>query len=372
VIDGLGALYNLYVLIRHGTDPLVQQNTAHYASICDFFKLWQQQVAVLPVYSKTIKPNPTGQMVASSWTIRRNASSFVGCSYTRHTNDQKKDNEDLDIEAIEALIEERNNAKRERNFARADAIRNDLNRIHGVYLRDRERLWSTDADSFLGYLGSSARMLKKFGPTGHDYQLCDDAGPSISPLSNDEIHNLIAERLHCKLNRKFYRADEIKQELVAKDVAIDDHNKLWRADGVRIDFAGGRSASFAYTYAPDAGPSRATMTDDEVVSLLADRQECRHSRNFHGADCIRIDLLEAGVEIDDENRMWRADGKSFKSESQGRHNEDMEYGYRGGDRGNRLWLNILFCLQLLSWDLIFPSVKPFLVNVLRTGKWWRF
>jgi hypothetical protein len=342
----------------------IQHNQVRCASIRTIFKLWQQQEIVLPIYSKKVKPDPNFDPWAppASAIPPRGGGGFVsdeakkrvasfGCSYQRHANDQRKDDEDLDIDAIEALIEERNEAKRERNFEHADAIRDDLKSMHGVYLNDRERTWGTNASIIGGYLGSSPRIPEQFGPTGHDYQLCDDAGPSISPLSDDEIHKLIAERLRCKLNRDFQRADEIKEELVAKDVAIDDSSKMWRADGVRIYFAGGRNKKFDYSYAPDAGPSRATMTDDEVSKLLAERQECRYNRDFDGADSILTDLEDAGVQIDDANRMWRADGKSFGSDGYGNDEDGDGDGYRGGGRGKTFES---FVLQFLFWDLIFP------------------
>jgi cysteinyl-tRNA synthetase len=183
----------------------------------------------------------------------------------------------------------------------------------------------------------SSGIIERFGPNEHDYKLCDDAGPSISPLSDDEIHNLIAERLRCKLNRDFERADEIKVDLLAKDVAIDDLNRMWRADGVRIFVAKGRNSKLDYTYAPDAGPSQATMTDEEVAKLLADRQKCRFNYDFDDADLIRSDLWEAGVQIDDKNRLWRADGKSFRNENRDGHNDEDLFGEAEtyhGDKGS--------------------------------------
>jgi cysteinyl-tRNA synthetase len=174
--------------------------------------------------------------------------------------------------------------------------------------------------------GSSSRLTERFGPNGYDYKLCDDAGPSISPLSDDEIYELIAERLECKLNRDFERANEIKKDLMEKEVALDDINRMWRADGVRIFVGKGRNNKLDYNHAPDAGPSQATMTDEEVAKLLAELQECRYNRDFDQADRIRDDLLEAGVQIDYKNRLWRADGKSFRNENRDGHNEEDLFG----------------------------------------------
>jgi cysteinyl-tRNA synthetase len=138
------------------------------------------------------------------------------------------------------------------------------------------------------------------------------------------------------LTREFERADEIKMDLMEKEVAIDDLNRMWRADGVRVFVAEGRNSKLDYTYAPNAGPSQATMTDEEVVKLLADRQECRYNRDFDEADRIHDDLLEAGVQIDDENRLWRADGISFRDENRDGYNDKDLFGEAEvyhGDKG---------------------------------------
>jgi hypothetical protein len=165
---------------------------------------------------------------------------------------------------------------------------------------------------FSGLGNGSSSLL---GPNGHDYNLCDGAGPpSISPLSDDEIYELIAELLRCQLNRDFERGDEIKKDLMEKKVSIDDINRRCRADGVRIFVGEGRNKKLDYKYAPDAGPSQATMTYEEVVTLLAELQECRYNRDFDEANRIRDDLLQAGVQFDNKKRLWRADGKSFRDE----------------------------------------------------------
>jgi hypothetical protein len=326
----------------------LHQNQARYASIWTIFKSWQQQETILPIYSKkkaksrpkvnpsmsplrTIKPGGGGGPVTGA---TKEGFRVFGCTYSRRVDDRRSDNEDFDIASIEALIEERNDARRERNFERSDAIRDELKKIHGVYLNDRERTWGANTPVAAGYLGDLSRMTRQFGPTGHNYQLCEDAGPSISPLSENEIHNLIAERLWCRLKGEYVRADDIKVELMAKDVAIDDLKKVWRADGV--GFESSTKLKHTYTYAPDAGPSQADLTDEEVVELLADRQKCRDNHEFDDADLIRSNLFEAGVQIDDKNRWWRADGKSFRSENRDGGNDEGLFGEAKvyhGDKG---------------------------------------
>jgi hypothetical protein len=282
------------------------------ASIRTIFKLWQQQGSVMPVYSKKVESNPdfAARSPPSSDTTQRGGGSSasndakkrvtsVDYSYTRHTNDPH--NKRLDIEAIEALIRERNKLKKERNYERADVIRENLKRFYGVHLNDGERVWGTNATEFMGYLGTSTRL--------HDYQLCDDAGPSKSPLSFDKIHKLIAERMQYRQRGDFERADKIKDIFYENYVAIDDYNRLWRSDGEPIYTTGTGNEEFPYTYAPDAGPKRTNMDEEDVVRYLADRRVCLYNRSFYEAETIRTILQNAGVQFDDETRTWRADGK---------------------------------------------------------------
>lgn len=56
-------------------------------------------------------------------------------------------------------------------------------------------------------------------------------------------------------------------------------------------------------------PAAATLSDDEVEALLADRQAARAAKDYAAADAIRARLGEAGVEVMDGDPMrweWRA------------------------------------------------------------------
>lgn len=226
-----------------------------------------------------------------------------GSSYRRHPDDPTDD--DLDVEEIERIIEERNDAKRDRDFELADNIRDQLVSEHHVVLNDRERTWSTNPAN-AGRLGTSS-PAEDFGPNGHDYKLYDQAGQSISPLKEKSIHDLIAERLRCKLARDFVRADQIKMELIDAHVQLDDDNKLWRSDGKRFLMAGVHD----YAYAPDAGPIKSSMRETQIKDLIRERLACKFNRDFVTADNIKGELEDAGVFLNDNDRLWRADGESF-------------------------------------------------------------
>jgi hypothetical protein len=64
-----------------------------------------------------------------------------GCSYDRHELDPKDDNPD--VYEIQILIEQRVDCKYVKDFDMADTIEEELQVLHGVYLDDQEKLWTT-------------------------------------------------------------------------------------------------------------------------------------------------------------------------------------------------------------------------------------
>lgn len=231
----------------------------------------------------------------------------VGSSYHRHPDDPTDD--DIDVESIEDLIAQRNNAKRDRDFRRADGIRSQLKFNFRVVLNDRDCTWSTNSANVGPIRPMRHSLADDLGQTGHDYKLYHLAGNSISSLSEDMIHQLIAERMKCRLDRDFDRADAIQQQLIDAFVQLDDHRKLWRADGTRFVPYG-----YDYSYAPDAGPNTSSMPEEQIKELIEERFACKLSRDFESADLIEDDLGEVGVYLHDGKRLWRADGQRFGRE----------------------------------------------------------
>lgn len=223
----------------------------------------------------------------------------AGPPYVRHLDDPTDDN--IQIDEINRLIYERNHARRDRDFDKANSIRTELKSQHGVVLNDQERTWSTNPANVGRF-----RPTEDFGPTGHDYKLSEKSGRSISYLHENMIHDLISERLHCKLHRKFERADIIEKQLNDANVQLDDQNKVWRHDGKR--FACG---VYDYAYADEAGPIKTTMPVEKIKALLRERLACRFNRDFITADRIREELKVEGIYIEDVDRLWRGDGIPF-------------------------------------------------------------
>ena len=84
-------------------------------------------------YRGRLAPTPTGYLHLG------HARSF----WIAHERAQAADGAAVDVAAVDALLAERVQMKRRRLFAAADAIRDALQRVHGVSVWARERVWST-------------------------------------------------------------------------------------------------------------------------------------------------------------------------------------------------------------------------------------
>ena len=132
--------------------------------------------------------------------------------YAEHDYERAQDDDgaSVDVAAVDALLAERVQMKRRRLFDEADAIRDELQRVHGVSVWDRERVWRTGR--------GGGRNQRQRGPPrslpacGHDYE-CGNSDSSQSGMSVDEIDAILAERLQCKFRRDFQRADALQEEL---------------------------------------------------------------------------------------------------------------------------------------------------------------
>ena len=132
--------------------------------------------------------------------------------YAEHDYERAQDDDGASVDeaAVDALLAERVQMKRRRLFDEADAIRDELQRVHGVSVWDRERVWRTGR--------GGGRNQRQRGPPrslpacGHDYE-CGNSDSSQSGMSVDEIDAILAERLQCKFRRDFQRADALQEEL---------------------------------------------------------------------------------------------------------------------------------------------------------------
>ena len=112
-----------------------------------------------------------------------------------------------DVSKVEELVEERADAKARRDYAAADAIRDQLNAM-GISVDDRSREWRVADAPYARARGDSA------------------------PVDVDTVEGLVAERSQAKIAGEYDTADAIRDRLRNEfGVSVDDRVKEWVVDG---------------------------------------------------------------------------------------------------------------------------------------------
>jgi len=264
------------------------------------------------------------------------------CKARNFGHDYERDRSDVrpvDVDAVNDLLSQRLQARKEGDFKVADQLRDELKDRYEVTVFDKDRIWATSggnreirnrggqqqqqqrrsssnsSNSNNNQRGRGNGRFLSFGPTGHDYSLDKTAGPSISNLSETEIHAGVADRLRAKMNRDFASADQIQLRLAETGVFVSDRTKEWRADGVQfIDPSEGRK-----TYTPsDRNRPYVQSQDSEAVTedtiqiitkMVAERALCKRTKKYREADGLRDALQQNyNVILDDRVRQWSVGG----------------------------------------------------------------
>ena len=199
-----------------------------------------------------------------------------------------------DIDHIQEQVNVRVQAKKDRDFATADEIRDVLSNEYDVTILDKHKLWSVG-----GIFEETGQK-----PPGVYVRVGDDRRDPNgfkSPLSQedeDEIMKMIATRYKAKRARDFDTSDGIRDELVERfGVRIDDKSNEWRI----MSRHGGGGDDYARV-----GEHNLSDRDVEVVDAkLKERSACKRDREYEEADAIRDLLMDRfGVLVDDRNKEW--------------------------------------------------------------------
>lgn len=178
---------------------------------------------------------------------------------------------------IEARVQQREEARKSKDWDMADRLREDL-RSNGVELNDREMTWRTAT----GRQGTYSGMQ----PAAH--------------MSGSQIRRLIAERERHRSTQDFESADAVRQQLQAMGVEVYDNERLWRCSDGRQGFiiTGGAEVD-------------CYLSDDEIQSQVLARERMRSMKEWDKADAIRDELRRVGCELLDTTKMWcTTDGRS--------------------------------------------------------------
>ena len=293
----------------------------------------------------------------------------------------------VDEERVFALLEQRDECRRRKDWRGADRLKEELDSVHNVVVNDRERSWSIRTvpeappppafGQFRGGVPPPAPQIAQLPRASHDYTRSSN---DRHPVDTARVDTLIAARMNAKITRDFDRADALRMELRQLGVEVHDRDKLWFVDRPELAHAtltgpnggqqggmggmggmggvmagcgmssggmggggviaggmggmGGMAAMSAPACymgganAPQGGAGRGMQApmdmskqhdynrdpadriyltnEAHVHALLAERLQAKKARDFAKADAMRETLRQAGVEVFDRDKVWRA------------------------------------------------------------------
>merc|ERR1711957_818293 len=204
-----------------------------------------------------------------------------------------------DEEYVTGRIDERSEAKKNRDFDTADYIRDELSQKFDVAIQDKLKQWSVGGD---------------FGPDGPKPPRAAYVRRGGGDLTDDEvteIGQLLIQRGDAKKNRDFDTADEIRNHLRdTYNLQIDDKSREWHVD----------SPDFIQVF--EEGMAEVAQFEIDIITAkIAERHEYKINRDYDSADAIRDELNERyGIKIDDRTKEWKCvmpanDDTSFERDS---------------------------------------------------------
>lgn len=201
------------------------------------------------------------------------------------------------------------------------------------------------------------------GGVGHDYERDPN---DFGNVDEQAVNELLSTRLQYRKRKMFNEADDIRDELLnVHGVTVWDRDLMWTTQsrggggggrgrgrggggggGDRFDRSGGRGGGrmrdggrggrggrggggrgqrenrfnefgHDYTQLGQIDTSVCTLGEGEIHSMIRERMECKFARDFRTADQIEQDLMNAGVEVHDGFKEWRADGQTWRRSQRG-------------------------------------------------------
>ena len=192
-------------------------------------------------------------------------------------SDEVDDDEKIEIEK---LVAQRLEAKFERDYATADAIREQLQNEYDVKVDDRKRKWIVGDKPFRGAPDLNAPYTRR-------------GGGDVEDVS--KVEELVEERADAKARRDYAAADAIRDQLNAMGISVDDRSREWRV--ADAPYCRGRGDT-------------ADVDVATVEALVSERSRAKIAAEYDTADAIRDRLrTEFGVSVDDRVREWVVDSQ---------------------------------------------------------------
>ena len=219
-----------------------------------------------------------GDFGAEHNSSREMAHQYANRGYEKSTSSIALDAEDETF--IQEQLDERSQAKKDREFQIADDIRDNLLGQYDVSINDKEKLWSVG-----GAFAETGRNEARGVYTRR-------GGGNLSDEVVQEIQDAIMNRYICKKDRNFDEADAIRSDLEDRyNVRMDDRSGEWRI--------------ITDEYFPASTGDLSAEDVELVEDRLRQRFMCKRDREYDTADAIRDELRDRfGVVVDDRTKEW--------------------------------------------------------------------
>ena len=213
----------------------------------------------------------------------------------------------VDEQRIDAILTQRNDAKRARDFETADRLRDQLQAEFNIRVDDKTREWrvmgagagmfglaASHAPVSGGY-GAAPGMGGGMGNVGHDYTRTPGDN---APVDVEKVNQILAQRLDAKRARDFTTSDALRDQLRNEmGIEVMDREKQWcvRGGGGMMG-GGGGGGMMAHGYRRDDDGSM-PVDVERVNTILSQRHTLKMQRDFQTADMLRDQLRGMGVEV---------------------------------------------------------------------------
>ena len=189
---------------------------------------------------------------------------LVAAVYERAEGDEGE----VDVDKVNALIDERAELREARDFDSADAVRDELIDM-GVTVLDNDMVW---------YVGDRPKGFRE------QCTYTRQAGNEVVEVDVEKVEELIMERAFLRRNRDFVGADEVRDALTEIGVRVLDREYEWYAMRKRTP-GPPRERDFGplghdYTRAPDDKMELTEEVEAEINELIRKRLEAKMARRF--------------------------------------------------------------------------------------------
>jgi cysteinyl-tRNA synthetase len=192
-----------------------------------------------------------------------------------------------DAQYIAEALAQRTKAAMDGNHMLANGIRDKLKEDYNVHIDDRLRQWS---------IGGKERIFRR------PYRMSFSAEP---PEDECEIQRLVEQREEARDDKDFTKADQILDDLVARNVDLDDRLREWSVTKIAKK-PGPVSEPVSVDFRRRGGGAVLTAEQEQVITnLLRERNGYRQDKEYDKADGIYRRLeSDFQVRCHDRTKEW--------------------------------------------------------------------